>query len=69
MPVVVVAFDDETVTLDANNPLADVTLRVELVVVEVHEAIDAELKSGKVQDMEAIYEKGRVDGVAVEFKR
>ncbi len=69
MPVVVVAFDDETVTLEANNSLADVTLRVDLVVVEVHEAIDAELKSGKVQDMEAIYEKERMDGVAVEFKR
>lgn len=68
MPIVVVAFDDETVTLDANSPLAGATLSVDMVVVEVREAIDAELKSGRVQDMEAIYEKERVDGVEVEFK-
>ncbi|EGV52358.1 FKBP-type peptidyl-prolyl cis-trans isomerase [Candidatus Endoriftia persephone] len=67
-PITVVEFDDETVTLDANNPLAGATLGVELVIVEVRDAIDEELKSGRVQDMEAIYEKERVDGVVVEFK-
>ncbi len=32
-PITVVEFDDETVTLDANNPLAGATLGVELVIV------------------------------------
>ena len=64
-PIVVVAFDNETVTLDANHPLVGATLNVDLVVVEVREAIDAELKSGRIQDMESIYEKERIDGVTV----
>ena len=68
IPITVVAFDDESVTLDANNPLAGATLSIDLVVVEVRDAVDAELKSGKVQSMEELYEKEPVDGVAVEFK-
>lgn len=68
IPITVVAFDDESVTLDANNPLAGVTLSIDMVVVEVRDAVDAELKSGKVQSMEEIYEKEPVDGVVVELK-
>jgi len=68
VPITVVGFDDETVTLDANHPLAGATLDVQLVIVEVRDALKEELESGRVQEMEAIYEKAsRVDGVAVEF--
>ncbi len=68
MPITVVAFDDESVTLDANNPLAGTTLSIDLVVVEVRNAVDEELKSGKVQSMEERNGKKRVDGTFVEFK-
>ena len=67
-PITVIGFDDETVTLDANNPLAGATLSVDLVIVAVRDAIAEELKTGKIQDMETIYEKERVDGVAVAFE-
>ena len=63
-----VAFDDESVTLDANNPLAGAKLSIDLVVVEVRDAVDAELESGKVQSMEEIYENEPADGVVVDFK-
>ena len=49
-PFTIVAFDDESVTLDGNNPLAGVTLEVDLVVVEVRDAIEAELEAGRVQE-------------------
>lgn len=68
IPITVIAFDDESVTLDASNPLAGATVSIDLVVVEVRDAVDAELKSGKVQNMEELYEKERVDGMVVEFK-
>jgi len=64
VPISVVGFDDETVTLDANGASLD----VHLVIVEVRDALKEELESGKVQDMEALDEKAaRVDGVALEF--
>jgi FKBP-type peptidyl-prolyl cis-trans isomerase SlyD len=67
IPIIVVAFDEETVTLDANSPLAGIPLNIDLVIVEVRSAVDAELKSGNVQSMQELYEKQAVDGVAVEF--
>ncbi|MBL3600515.1 MAG: peptidylprolyl isomerase [gamma proteobacterium endosymbiont of Lamellibrachia anaximandri] len=66
-PITVVGFDDETVTLDANNPLAGATLHVDLVIVEIRDAVDKELQSGKVQSMEELYEKEAIDGVEVTF--
>ena len=67
-PITVVGIDEESVTLDANNPLAGATLHVDLVIVEVRDAIAEELKNGKVQGMDTIYERETVDGVVVEFK-
>jgi len=45
-PITVVAFDDETVTLDANNPLAGLTINIKIAVVDVREADEEELKTG-----------------------
>ena len=67
-PITIVEFDDETVTLDANNPLAGVTLTVELAIIDVRDAIPEELESGKVQDMDEIYNREQNNGVEVEFK-
>ena len=66
-PITVVAFDENTVTLDANNPLAGISLSIDLVIVEVRNAVDAELKSGKVQSMQELYESQSQDGVVVDF--
>ncbi len=67
-PITVVGFDDDSVTLDANNPLAGATLCVDLVIVEIRDAVEVELKSGKVQSMGELYEKESIDGVVVDFK-
>ena len=67
-PIRVVAFDEKTVTLDANNPLAGISLDIDLVIVDVRSAVDAELKNGKVQSMQELYEKQAQDGVVVEFQ-
>ncbi len=55
LPVIVTAVSDEEVTVDANHPLAGVVLNVDLVIVEVREAIDTELESGVIQQMDDIY--------------
>jgi len=46
--VKVVAVKDKEVTIDANHPLAGLTLKFELEVVDVREATKEELLSGKV---------------------
>ena len=66
-PITVVEFDEETVTLDANSPLAGISLTIDLVIVEVRSAIAAELSSGKVQSMQELYESQSQDGVVVDF--
>ncbi|HEC16103.1 MAG TPA: peptidylprolyl isomerase [Sedimenticola sp.] len=67
-PIKIIDFDEETVTLDANNPLAGLTLRVDLVITDVRDALPEELESGRVQDMEEIYGREQGGGVEVEFK-
>lgn len=69
-PITIVDFNDETVTLDANNPLAGETLTVDLVVVDVRDAILEELETGQILDMEEIYEKEQQadSGLKVDFK-
>ncbi len=61
-PITVVAFDDETVTLDANNPLAGLTIHIKLVIVDVREATEEELRTGRV-----LHRSGRPTSVEVEF--
>ena len=71
IPITVVDFDDTSVTLDGNNPLAGTTLNVDLVIVEVRDAVEEELKSGKVQSVEELFKEEQEresGGVVVEFK-
>ncbi len=68
-PITIVDFNDEIVTLDANNPLAGATLTVNLVIVDVREAALEELETGQIQDMEEVYAKEQQGaGVKVDFK-
>jgi FKBP-type peptidyl-prolyl cis-trans isomerase SlyD len=46
--VKVIAVKDNDITVDANHPLAGLTLKFELEVVDVREATEEELASGKV---------------------
>ncbi len=57
MTVTVTEVTDEQVTVDANHPLAGVSIDIDLVIISVREAIEAELQSGEVQDMDEIYGK------------
>lgn len=66
--VTVVRVDDESVLVDANPPLAGVTIQLDVVIVEVRDAIEEELASGQVQDMDEIYEKEQKKSVTVELK-
>ncbi len=61
-PITVVAFDDETVTLDANNPLAGLSIDIRIVIIDVREATEEELKTGKIAP-----KSGRPSSVDVEF--
>jgi len=61
-PITVVAFDDETVTLDANNPVAGLTVNIKAVVVDVREADVEELETGQIMP-----NKGELTSVDVEF--
>ncbi len=55
--VTVTKVTEEQVTVDANHPLAGLSIDVDLVILSVREAIDAELHSGEVQEMDEIYRK------------
>ncbi len=66
--VTVVKVDQENVVVDANPPLAGVTIQIKVVIVEVRDAIEEELASGQVQEMDEIYAKEQNKGVAVELK-
>ncbi|HKK14936.1 MAG TPA: peptidylprolyl isomerase [Gammaproteobacteria bacterium] len=50
--VTVVAVEDDTVTVDANHPLAGVTLNFDVAVVDVREATEEELSHGHVHGPE-----------------
>ena len=53
--VTVIEVDEKEVTVDANHPLAGVHLNVDLVIVDVREAVEDELATGVVQEMSDIY--------------
>jgi len=61
-PITVVAFDDKTVTLDANNPLAGLTVNIKVVIIDVREAEEDELATGVI-----LPNKGELTSVDVEF--
>ena len=53
--VTVIKVDEEELTVDANHPLAGVQLNVDLVIVDVRDAVEDELATGVVQEMGDIY--------------
>jgi FKBP-type peptidyl-prolyl cis-trans isomerase SlyD len=55
LPVLVTAVSGDEITVDANHPLVGTALNIDLVIVDVREAIEAELESGVVQEMNDIY--------------
>ncbi len=61
-PITITAIDDDVITLDANNPLAGLTIYIKVVVIDVREASEEELKTGKVQT-----NKGQPTSVDVQF--
>ncbi len=67
--VTVIEVDEQEVTVDANHPLAGVQLNVDLVIVDVRDAVEDELATGVVQEMGDIYAReareagSKIDGV------
>ena len=55
--VTVTAVDEDQVTIDANPPLVGQRLRFDLVITGVRNALDEELQSGHIQELEEIYAK------------
>jgi FKBP-type peptidyl-prolyl cis-trans isomerase SlyD len=53
--VIVVAVDDNEVTIDANPPLAGVSLNFDVVITGVRDAGSEELETGKVSTIDEIY--------------
>lgn len=53
--VIVAALDEKEVTLDANPPLAGVTLNFDLVITAVRDAGSEELESGRVSSIDEVY--------------
>ncbi len=55
IPVTITTINDQQITIDGNHPLAGADINVDLVIVDVREAIDVELESGEVQTDEDIF--------------
>ena len=55
LPVTITALNDDEVTVDGNHPLAGADINIDLVIVDVRDATEIELKTGKVQTDEEIY--------------
>ncbi|MBC8520322.1 MAG: peptidylprolyl isomerase [Gammaproteobacteria bacterium] len=55
IPVTITAVSDSEVTIDGNHPLAGADINVNLVIVEVREAVDAELESGEIQTDQELF--------------
>lgn len=67
-PVTIIEVNRDSVTIDANHPLAGKRLNVDLVIVDIREAVEDELATGLVQEMADIYareEGGRLHGLPV----
>ncbi|MEW8136188.1 MAG: peptidylprolyl isomerase [Candidatus Thiodiazotropha endolucinida] len=54
-PVTVIEVNEDEVTVDANHPLAGESLNIDLIVVDVRDAVEKELADGVVQEMADIY--------------
>jgi FKBP-type peptidyl-prolyl cis-trans isomerase SlyD len=55
LDVTVIAVTDDEITIDANHPLAGVSMNMDLVIVDVRDALPEELESGIVQEIDEIY--------------
>jgi FKBP-type peptidyl-prolyl cis-trans isomerase SlyD len=55
--VTLIEVNDETVTVDANSPLAGVAIIVDVVITEVRQAQAEELESGEVQKIDDIFDQ------------
>lgn len=55
--VTVSAVDEEQVTIDANHPLAGEHIHFDLVITGIRDALDEELRSGHIQELDEIYAK------------
>ena len=55
--VTVSAVEGDQITIDANHPLAGKHLRFDLVITGVRNALDEELRSGHIQELDEIYAK------------
>lgn len=66
--VTVHSVDDQQVTIDANHPLAGKQLRFELVITGVREALEEELRSGQIQELDEIYAKEATQSLGVELR-
>lgn len=68
--VTLVEVMQDDVIVDANHPLAGQTLKIELAIVEVRDALEEELATGSIQEMADIYareqRKERLQGVPVQ---
>ncbi|MET0006083.1 MAG: peptidylprolyl isomerase [Candidatus Thiodiazotropha sp.] len=53
--VTVIEVDEDEITVDANHPLAGESLNIDLIVVDVRDAVEKELADGVVQEMADIY--------------
>ncbi|MES9825337.1 MAG: peptidylprolyl isomerase [Candidatus Thiodiazotropha endolucinida] len=54
-PVTVIEVNEDEITVDANHPLAGESLNIDLIVVDVRDAVEKELADGVVQEMADIY--------------
>ncbi|MEW8627100.1 MAG: peptidylprolyl isomerase [Candidatus Thiodiazotropha sp.] len=54
-PVTVIEVNEDEIMVDANHPLAGESLNIDLIVVDVRDAVESELADGVVQEMADIY--------------
>ncbi|MCU7808771.1 MAG: peptidylprolyl isomerase [Candidatus Thiodiazotropha sp. (ex Semelilucina semeliformis)] len=59
-PVTVIEVNEDEITVDANHPLAGGCLNIDLIVVDVRDAVEKELADGVVQEMADIYARETV---------
>jgi len=55
LDVTVIGVTDDEVTVDANHPLVGVSMNLDLVIVDVRDALPEELETGVIQEIDEIY--------------
>lgn len=71
LPVTVTGVDSENITIDANHPLSGKPIHMDLVIVDVRDALEDELATGLVQTEDELFSReqesneSRVDGLIV----